>query len=410
MHSSFQAGEFMNKMITIFIFTALFLLQASCLQVSTEKTENVASPTPSKLSKTEKPETTTETKTTKQEELNSFSIELNKYRNESNKEYLKNLEAFSLEIKKNPTSKSFFKRGVFYYNQKEYKKAIDDFDSCIKYDPKNADAYIYRGRINLITRKNESAPEDFDNALAINPDYPLAKLGKAEYYISMGKFEQAQSEIEMIKNHIVTDHDKYLFYLGKAKISMSSGKMEDTLNYLDAAKKYNPNDTKIHYLLFSIYLMSNRKTEAGREIDAILKQRPYDSQSYIGQAWFHQSLFQYKNADLCFDKAIMISPDDHLMYMYKAMFYMDLKDYNQAITWLTKTIEKNKNFYDAYYYRGLTYYKLGKKEMALSDLKKARELDPESSLGKMAEKQIERISDGEDPLPTEMLGDKRRFP
>ena len=45
---------------------------------------------------------------------------------------------------------AYINRGMISYYQRKFKAARSDFDSAIKYDPNNANAYTNRGSVYLI--------------------------------------------------------------------------------------------------------------------------------------------------------------------------------------------------------------------------------------------------------------------
>jgi tetratricopeptide (TPR) repeat protein len=69
-----------------------------------------------------------------------------------------------------------FNKGVEFYNNKEYDKAIIEFNKAIIQNSNNADAYNYRGMANFAKNNIRRAIADYEEALRINPNHNQAKV------------------------------------------------------------------------------------------------------------------------------------------------------------------------------------------------------------------------------------------
>ncbi len=62
-----------------------------------------------------------------------------------------------------------FNRGLAYLRIDKYDYAARDFSEVISMQPKNADAYVYRGIIRVYQGKDKEADGDFQKAFQLNP-------------------------------------------------------------------------------------------------------------------------------------------------------------------------------------------------------------------------------------------------
>ena len=93
----------------------------------------------------------------------------------------------------NPTD-----QGMAYFEQRDYKKAIEAFDEAIKLDPRDAVAYYNRGvaynRIGQVDEggaaRYQHAIQDFDEAIRLNPQAD-AYFNRGVVYRNLGQFERA---------------------------------------------------------------------------------------------------------------------------------------------------------------------------------------------------------------------------
>lgn len=81
--------------------------------------------------------------------------------------------------------------GKTYLEQKEYEKAIKEFDQLIDLEPAYRNAYLKRGLAKGYMGKYQEALGDFTSAVRINPSDPIAYYNRGFCYHSMGEWDKA---------------------------------------------------------------------------------------------------------------------------------------------------------------------------------------------------------------------------
>ena len=84
-----------------------------------------------------------------------------------------------------------YMKGVFYSETKQYAKALEQFDECIKRDWKMTDAYIEKGIVLFEQKKNKEALEIFKLASTVSNTNADAYFWMARSYEVLGKKEEA---------------------------------------------------------------------------------------------------------------------------------------------------------------------------------------------------------------------------
>lgn len=125
------------------------------------------------------------------------------------------LNDYSLAILADPSSDSYYKRGVFYLGINYYEKANLDLSIALKLNENNSYAYFYRGTSNLFLGKYMDAVTDFDTALRFDSLDFDALIGLALTYYKMN------------------DLNKSKLYFQKAKAIISP---EETIENIDQFK------------------------------------------------------------------------------------------------------------------------------------------------------------------------------
>ena len=82
-------------------------------------------------------------------------------------------------------------RGNDYMSAGHPEKAIEEYTSALKYDPKNAGLYLQRGIANGILGMTSESLSDLNNCIAINPNISEAYYSRAKVYEIQDKKDQA---------------------------------------------------------------------------------------------------------------------------------------------------------------------------------------------------------------------------
>jgi tetratricopeptide (TPR) repeat protein len=72
----------------------------------------------------------------------------------------------------------FFNRGAAYMAKEKYDSAIEDFDQAVRLNPNYAAAFVGRGAAYVAKGQVDSAIEDYDQAVRLNPNSAAAFVGR----------------------------------------------------------------------------------------------------------------------------------------------------------------------------------------------------------------------------------------
>lgn len=87
----------------------------------------------------------------------------------------------------------FYNRGNAYTTQKDYARAISDYDQAIRIDPRDASAFNNRGLTYGRQRDYARAISDFDQAIRIRPQFALPFYNRGLAYFSLADWGRAIS-------------------------------------------------------------------------------------------------------------------------------------------------------------------------------------------------------------------------
>ena len=91
---------------------------------------------------------------------------------------------------------AYHNRGFSFYNQRQYQKAIDDYDMSISIDDRNTDSYINRANAYVALAMNDEALADVSKAIELSPEYPVGHSNRAMVYYFLDRTTEALVDID----------------------------------------------------------------------------------------------------------------------------------------------------------------------------------------------------------------------
>ncbi|HCW05863.1 MAG TPA: hypothetical protein DGG95_00665, partial [Cytophagales bacterium] len=236
----------------------------------------------------------------------------------------------------NMTSSILNYLGLVDTKLKNFQRAIKYLDSAITLDPKNPEFYINRGWAKQEMNDTTRATEDYQKALALNPEGSLARNNLAALSAKKGTPEVEK----LLTEAIIRDPQNASYYTARAINYTAQG------NFQKALADYNT----------SIHLTNNNPDVWVRR--ALLKEKLKDTQGAL--------------ADLT--QAIKLKDDNEKVWVIRGNLMLEMKKINEAIEDYTIAVTLKPDFGQAYYDRALAYQREGKSKEACQDILKAQQL------------------------------------
>lgn len=227
--------------------------------------------------------------------------------------------------------------------QGETNKAIAALNQALSLDPKNAEFWLNRGWI-LMRDNREEAIENFEKAIAINPDYADAYFLRASALRDMGKYGQS---IENFKTFVKLCNDWSPAWYGLGDAQRLDGKDEEAVDSYGEAIRLN---------------------------------------SRLENAWYGRGLARankgnYKGAIEDFEEVLKRKPElDYVWFDYGRALRCAGR-FRDAISSLGKAISQRRGredsaYPDAQYEKAKCFFDLGELDAGIKCLESAAKSDP----------------------------------
>lgn len=167
----------------------------------------------------------------------------NQYYNDG--EYKKAVEFYTEHLKMKPAHEiALYNRGRAYEELGQYEKAVDDFLKVIEINPRNSGAYLSYGKHFYRQKDYDNAAYQFEKAYKLNTNSSKSATLLARAYHKSGKVEDAMEYYNIAINSD-RDNAEAFFYRGALKLHLKQSgacndlQMAKNIGYDGAVNLYN---------------------------------------------------------------------------------------------------------------------------------------------------------------------------
>lgn len=311
-----------------------------------------------------------------------------------------------------------------YYNIKEYNKAINEINKALSINPENTNYLKYKAQIFCETNKLSDAIKILDSLLAQNTNmldyrndleglryYTLAKAEKdrteskyylANYFLKTGDTQRA---IKELNQNISNDKKDFASLTLLADIRFKQNNLSDAMDLYERAYKIKKNDAATLMGIANMYMYKKDYRNAAEFFAKASKKTKNNAEALINASLCYKHIGSAEKSVEYINKvfaknniegkiyytAAKVDEIKEIQYLKKAVsldpMYTDAWVELASIALKNKRPELAKTYlkpvkyvdsknYKYYYYSGLANKQQGNKDAAISDLKKAAELNP----------------------------------
>ena len=206
----------------------------------------------------------------------------------------------------------------------------------------------------------------FDKAIALDPDFALAELNRANVSPSAKEFFEHLKKAVALAGK-ASDGERMLIEANDAGANANPTKQKEILDQLVAAY---PNDERAHFTLGGYYFGQQDFAQAIRHYKRATELAPDYSTAFNILGYAYRQNEAYGDAENAFKKYIELIPNDPNPYDSYAELLLKMGRFDEAITQYNKALSVNSNFVNSHFgiAAALTYQ--GKTAEALAELQK----------------------------------------
>jgi tetratricopeptide (TPR) repeat protein len=311
-------------------------------------------------------------------------------------------------------------RGMAEGNNKALDKADTDFHQAIKIDPKNSTGYLELAQLRLIQQKAPEAITLLEQSLELNPNSGRALRLLATALMVEKQPAKALSRVQEQIAKVPQNGDMYSLL---ADLQMSTGDAKGALASSEKAMQLNPTDSTAVMAYSRAVISSGDTGKAVAKWQQWTKDHPTDVRGFTLLGALQESQGDRNGAMDSYKKALAIQPDqpvaaNNLAYLMVntgqnldvalslaqvarrgmptspssadtlAWIYYQKGNYDSARDLLEDAVKIAPDNATVHYHLGMTYAKLSNSAGAVTQLKKAAALAPNTQTAKDADKEL----------------------
>ena len=253
-------------------------------------------------------------------------------------------------------------------------EALDSVRTLIKDYPNEPILFNICGACYASLGQLDKAVRNYENSIAIKPDYAEAHNNLAGTFQELGQLDQAVERYRkslVIKPNYAEAHNN----LGNALRELNQ--LESAIKSYQMAIDIKPDYVEAHYSLGIIYQELNQLESAIKSYQKAIDIKPDYVEAHYSLGIIYQELNQLESAIKSYQMAIDIKPDYVEAHYSLGIIYQELNQLESAIKSYQKAIDIKPDYVEAHNNLGVTFKELGQHEVAVKCYKKALGVNPD---------------------------------
>ncbi|MGC9469287.1 MAG: tetratricopeptide repeat protein [Anaerolineae bacterium] len=235
-------------------------------------------------------------------------------------------------------------------------------------------AYCRAGNARLQEGAYQEAIQNYDKALALDPDYVAAYYNRGLAYAKVGALSGAIADYARV---IQLDPDQIHAYRQRAHVHARRGALEEAAQDYTTALQKAPNDTALLYDRANVYVRMGDYDRAIADYTAVLTHKPEHAEAYLNRGLARAAQEDYVEALRDYNQAIALDPKRAAAYNYRGQAYTHLDRYTEALSDYDRAINLNPRHAVAYNNRGLLYVRIEAYPEAIEAYQRAMAIEPD---------------------------------
>jgi tetratricopeptide (TPR) repeat protein len=266
-----------------------------------------------------------------------------------------------------------FDLAVQAYKEGRYDDALKYLNQVLFVEPKSAQAHYLIGEVYRKQKKMPGALEQYELAIALDPNYAPAYFGKAMWSKDIN---QENDYIKDLNRALDCDPNYIDAYVEAGEWYSHRENYESARQDLERAEQIAPDNALVLIRLGRAQVQTNQADQA---LDNIIRAQIIDPtilEGYLALGEAYDSLKLYSQAVSPLVVYTTYAPDEITGWLRLGEAYRGTAQYAQAVTACTNAVDLDINSVDARMCRGLAYRLTAQYNLAVDDLKIAADARP----------------------------------
>src|SRR5207249_1638378 len=267
-----------------------------------------------------------------------------------------------------------FLLGRLAVETENWDEAITRLTKAVELDPDHDGAWTALGYVYETRHQPEDAIKVYRKAMQANPDNPGFVERLSDLLIRLGRFNEAQSEVETLAEAAPRDARVWL-KLGAVYYEQKM--WERAADSFRRAVVLEPSNLRARYFLATSLMDAGRDDDARGELERILRLDPRSVDARVQLGFLHGRGKRYDQAIAVLREAVNIEPRRPELFLYLGSAYFRAKQYDRAVETLKEGLSLDEKQKDLIFQLGVVYEKQQKFDDAVKLFRRVIVLDPQ---------------------------------
>jgi len=191
------------------------------------------------------------------------------------------LEDYNRSLAIKSTAEGYNSRGIVFYNNNEYAKALKDYNLAIELDPDYANVYNNRGNVYRVLKKYDRALKDYQKTVTLTSNDGRPYLNMGSLYLNLGKPQQA---LEHFNNAAALGVNSGELYYNRGLAYKALKKQTAAIGDFIKAINKNPKKPEAYYHLAQLYFFGENYPGVIKALNGYINLVNSNVDAYINRA------------------------------------------------------------------------------------------------------------------------------
>lgn len=292
-----------------------------------------------------------------------------------------------------------YQKGVSYFQQGQYSKAITEFESIVKEQPDYESGHRLLGLAYLKTGQFDRAIQAFQRSTELKKDVFVSHVGLALAYFNSGRYQPALEALEPAEPLARSPKDQYQVFHIRGSAAFNLKRFKLAAESLEAAVSIQRGDASDLLQLGISYYKLGELDPAEKNLQQVLALDPANSEAseFLTRVKSDRALAaiesgNYQSATTSLREIVERNPEDADAWFNLGLAYLfseNLSAAEESFRRNTRLSPENSESYDRL---GYIYEKRGQHKKALDAYQKAFELKADPTVKESVERIKRRIA------------------
>ena len=243
----------------------------------------------------------------------------------------------------------------------KYDKAIEEYSTLLRNDPKNIRAMLGLAALYEIKGQDGEALTHYKKA--VETRQPEAFMALASYY---RKKNETGKALKTLEEALKIDSRNIAVLEMKGRLLVGEKKYKEAIKTFDEIELLNPEAGVA--LKIGAYVTMKETAKAVEQARKIIEKNPSSARGYMVLASIYESQKDYARAISEVKNGIRVDGNNLKAMLYLGNLFEAVKDYSQAMSFYTEALRKKPDFVPALFAQGALLDLTGKKKEAMSSI------------------------------------------